>query len=116
MIPPIIGSPSVSTDTSRIATGENLDAAGEKFEALFIGMMLKSMRQAQLGTDLFESQARDRFRDMQDRQTAEVMARHTPLGIGKAMTEFLSRGAPDLKASDAKAVIPSMRSGPEAIE
>lgn len=114
MTAPIIGSPSVSTDTSRVATGENLQAAGEKFEALFIGMMLKSMRQAKLGSDLFESQARDKFRDMQDRQTAETMAATTPLGIGKAMTEFLSRNTPDLKAPETTVVTPFMSTDTEA--
>lgn len=116
MTAPIASSPSVSADTTRVSTRENLEAAGEKFEALFIGMMLKSMRQAKLGSDLFESAARDKFRDMQDRQTAEAMAAHTPLGIGKAMTEFLSRNSPDLKPVEAKAVTSSMSSDPEATE
>jgi flagellar protein FlgJ len=87
-------------DSSRLATTENLDAAGEKFEALFIGMMLKSMRQAKLGNDLFDSQAIDQFREMQDKKVAETMAAHAPLGIGKAMTEFLSRNQPDLQKPD----------------
>jgi hypothetical protein len=39
----------VSTDTSRLASKENLAAAGQRFEAVFTGMMLKSMRQAKLG-------------------------------------------------------------------
>ena len=51
-----IGSPSggVSTDTSRLASKENLEAAGQRFEAVFTGMMLKSMRQARLGDGLFD--------------------------------------------------------------
>ncbi len=48
----------------------NLEKAGEKFEAVFIGMMLKSMRQAKLGDGLFDSKAHDTFRDMQDKQVA----------------------------------------------
>ena len=31
---------------------------------------------------------------MQDQQLAQSMAAHAPIGIGKAMTEFLSRAAP----------------------
>ena len=54
-------------------------------------MMLKSMRQAKLSDPLFDSKALDTFRDMQDQMTVKAMAEHTPLGIGKAMTEFLSR-------------------------
>lgn len=95
-ITPTIGT--AAPDTSRLATRENLDAAGQKFEAMFINMMLKSARQAKLGDGLFDSEALTQFREMQDAKTAETMAVHTPLGIGKALTEFLSRNQPDLKA------------------
>lgn len=90
---PIGGSAGVSMDTSRLASKENLDAAGERFEAIFTGMMLKSMRATKLSDGLFESQALDQFRDMQDQQLARTMATHAPIGIGKAMTEFLGRTA-----------------------
>lgn len=88
-----IGSPSggVSTDTSRLASKENLAAAGQRFEAVFTGMMLKSMRQAKLGDGLFDSKGEDQFRDMQDQQLAQSMAAHAPIGIGKAMTDFLAK-------------------------
>jgi peptidoglycan hydrolase FlgJ len=88
-----IGSPSggVSTDTSRLASKENLEAAGQRFEAVFTGMMLKSMRQAKLGDGLFDSKGEEQFRDMQDQQLAQSMAAHAPIGIGKAMTDFLAR-------------------------
>ena len=91
-----IGSPSggVSTDTSRLASKENLEAAGKRFEAIFVGMMLKSMRGAKLSEGLFESKALDQFRDMQDQQLAQSMAAHAPIGIGKAMTDFLAKAAP----------------------
>src|SRR3546814_15077498 len=51
--------PKVSADTKRLATRDNLDAAGDKFEAIFTGMMLKSMRAAKLADDLFDSKALD---------------------------------------------------------
>lgn len=82
---------SVSTDTARLGTRDNLDAVGEKFEAIFTKMMLGAMRKAKLADSLFESQALDQFRDMQDQKLAENMAAHTPMGIGRAMTEFLAK-------------------------
>ena len=91
-------SPSVAADASRLATSKNLKAAGDKFEAIFTGMMLKSMRQTHLAEDIFGSKAQDQFRDMWDGKTVEAMAAHAPLGIGQAMTEFLSRGKPALAA------------------
>lgn len=89
-----IGSPGgVSTDTSRLASKENLEAAGKRFEAIFVGMMVKSMRSTKLSEGLFDNKAGQQFRDMQDDKLAQSMAAHAPLGIGKAMTEFLSRAA-----------------------
>ena len=97
---PIAGSGGgVSIDTSRLASRENLEAAGKRFEAIFVGMMLKSMRTASLGEGLFDSKASAQFRDMQDQQLARSMATHAPIGIGKAMTEFLSRATPTADGS-----------------
>lgn len=95
----IKGSAGVGRDTTRIASAENLKAAGDKFEAVFTGMMLASMRKASLADTLFESKALDAFRDMQDQRVAESMAKNAPLGIGKAMTEFLGRSQPDLNGA-----------------
>jgi flagellar protein FlgJ len=103
-IPGPIGSPGggVSTDTSRLASKENLEAAGKRFEAIFVGMMLKSMRAAKLGEGLFDSKAQEQFRDMQDDKLAQSMAAHAPIGIGKAMTEFLARASAASEDSAAK--------------
>ncbi|RYD59241.1 MAG: hypothetical protein EOP60_02300 [Sphingomonadales bacterium] len=66
-------------------------------------MMLKSMRAAKLSDGLFDNKAGQQFRDMQDQKLAQSMAAHTPIGIGKAMTDFLSRAAgTDEAASAAK--------------
>ena len=89
----IAGVGGISADTSRLASKDNLDAAGQRFEAIFTGMMLKSMRSAKLGDGLFDSKASEQFRDMQDQQLAQAMASHAPIGIGKAMTEFLAKNA-----------------------
>lgn len=86
----------VAGDTSRLASAENLKAAGERFEAIFVNMMLTSMRKASLGEGLFDTKAVEQFRDMQDTKLAETMASTTPIGIGKAMTDFLSKAQPTL--------------------
>lgn len=86
-------------DASRLANRANLEKAGRQFEAVFDGMMLKSMRQAKLTDDtLFESKALDTFRDMQDQQVARTMSEHAPIGIGKAMVDFLSKSQSSLQA------------------
>ena len=88
----VSGTTGIDSGLKREASSENLKAAGQQFEAVFTGMMLKSMRAAKLAEPLFDSQAIDTFRDMQDQKMVQQMAQHTPLGIGKAMTAFLARG------------------------
>ena len=86
-----------SGDTSRLKSRANLEHAGQQFEAVFDGMMLKSMRAAKLADDeLFGSKAEDTFREMQDQQVAQSMAQHAPMGIGKAMVDFLAKSQGDL--------------------
>ena len=93
---PQVAPTGIDSDRSRLKSNDNLAKAGQKFEAIFTGMMLKSMRQAKLSDSLFESKALDTFTEMQDGEVAKAMASHTPLGIGKAMTDFLSKSQPDL--------------------
>lgn len=91
------GATGIQSGLDRTQSKESLDKAGKQFEAVFTGMMLASMRKAKLADPLFDSKAIDTFRDMQDQKLAQSMAESTPLGIGKAMTEFLSRRQPDLQ-------------------
>ena len=79
-----------ATYSSGLNSAPNLTAGGQKFETVFTGMMLKSMRQAKLADPLFDSKAIDTFSEMGDAQVAKSMAEHAPLGIGKAMTDFLT--------------------------
>lgn len=86
----------VAGDLSRLQSKENLKAAGDRFEAVFVGMMLGAMRKARLSETMFDSKAQETFRDMQDQKLSESMASHAPIGIGKALTEFLSKNQPNL--------------------
>ncbi|PAX07960.1 rod-binding protein [Sphingomonas lenta] len=92
----------IGSGLGRAETKENLDKAGRQFESVFTGLMLASMRKAKLADPLFDSKAIDTFRDMQDKLVAQSMAEHAPMGIGRAMTEFLSRSQPDLNAEPEK--------------
>ncbi len=94
---------SVTADASRLASRANLEKAGKQFEAVFTQMMLKSMRSAHLAEDIFSSKAADTFRDMQDQKLSQTMADSKPLGIGKALVEFLSKAQGNLQAGAAPA-------------
>ena len=95
--PPVAPTTGISLDTSRLSSRANLEKAGKQFEAVFAGMMLKSMRQAHLADDLFSSKGLDTFREMQDQNVAQSIAEHAPLGIGKAMTDFLAKSQSNLQ-------------------
>ncbi|MBP2278104.1 MULTISPECIES: rod-binding protein [Sphingomonas] len=89
----------VGVDTSRLQSRANLEAAGKKFEAVFTNMMVKAMHSTHLAEDtLFGSKGMDTFKDMQSTQLAQSMAEHAPLGIGKAMTDFLAKSQKGLQA------------------
>ena len=91
---PITGATGISTGLSRTNDPASLKKAGQQFEASFTTMMLKSMREAKLADPLFDSKAIDTFTEMGDAQVAQSMAEHQPIGIGKAVTAFLSKTRP----------------------
>lgn len=105
-----IDTASVGGDTRRLASRANLEQAGRDFEAVFTRMMLKSMRATHLADDVFSNQAMETFRDMQDDRVADAMAKAKPMGIGKAVTEFLAKSDPALQQpvdNTSRAISPS---------
>ena len=97
----ISGATGLSAGLGRANTADNLQRAGQQFEASFDAMMLKSMRQAKLTDPLFDSKAIDTFTEMGDAQVAQVMAQHQPIGIGKAVVAYLSKAQPSGNGSAA---------------
>src|SRR4051794_33993905 len=71
-----------------------LKEAAAQFDALFIGMMLKSARAASLGKGIFDSEASNQYLELMDDQVALELARKGGLGFGKLLLEQVSpRGA-----------------------
>jgi len=62
-----------------------LAKVAQQFEALFVGQMLKSARAAALADDPLESPAGATFRDFQDEQRAQALAKAAPLGVAKLL-------------------------------
>jgi len=81
-----------AVDSSRQNTRANLDKAAQQFEAVFVNLMLKQARQAAPEGGLFQSEGLKTFREMQDRELAGALAKHSPLGIAEALKDFLARG------------------------
>ena len=74
----------------------------QQFEALFLQMMMKSMRDASFKSDLVESQAKDTFEGMFDKEISLAMAKKNTLGLA----DMLIKNMPDpaVQAANAKAI------------
>ena len=74
---------------------KTLRAVAQQFESLFIGMMLKSMRDAKLGDGLFDSDQSRFYQDMFDQQLSVSMSQGKGLGIADLLVRSLApQGVP----------------------
>jgi flagellar protein FlgJ len=71
---------------------ETLRKVAGQFEALFIQMMLKSMRDASLGEGLMDSEHVKTYQSMFDKQIAIDLSKNSGLGLAEMMVRQLSRG------------------------
>ena len=67
-----------------------LDKAAEQFEALFVQMMLKSMRESVLKDEENTSQAADVYQDLMDKELSVQFAKRRTLGIADMLTRQLT--------------------------
>ncbi len=75
---------------------EALKKTAEQFEAIFLQMMLKSMRQTSSGDGMFDSDQSRFYQDMFDQQISINMAKKRQIGIADMLVKQLSKdqGAP----------------------
>ena len=75
---------------------------GQKFEALFIQMMLKSFREASkpLKSDLMGSSAQDTFEEMYHQELSQVMSQRGSLGVAQWLTDTIQKQGGKSKATD----------------
>ena len=85
---------------ARANPNEAVEDVAQQFEALFIQMMLKSMRDAVEDGGLFGSDQLDTYQQMAYQQTALDMASKGGIGLAEALVAQLSRnqgtGQPDI--------------------
>jgi len=62
-------------------------AIADEFEALFVDLMLKAARKAEIEGGLFDSNALSTYREMFNHQIAITMAKDNDLGIGRMMIQ-----------------------------
>jgi len=66
-----------------------LDEVSRQFEAMFMQMMLKSMRQASFGGGLFDSKQSEFYRDMYDQQLGVELSKQQGLGLADMLKRQL---------------------------
>lgn len=69
---------------------EQLTAASQAFEAIFVRQMLSAARKADFGAPLLGGQAMDTFRQMQDDRFADIAAERGAFGLAKIIEAQLS--------------------------
>lgn len=65
--------------------------AAQKFEALFLRQVLAETRKANFGDTMMNSQGMQTFREMQDSNLADTMAKQGTLGFAKMIEAQLAR-------------------------
>lgn len=75
-----------------------LEAVARQFEAVFLKMMLKSMRDATFGDPLFDSEATGVYRDLLDHQTSLELSNTPHLGLAELMVQQLRGPTPEAAA------------------
>lgn len=101
--------------TARTNPEEGVKGAAQQFEALFVQMMVKSMREAIPESGLMNSQATRSYQSMMDQQWSQVIASRG-VGLADALIDQLERqgalgGGKAAGAGDAEALIAGIPRG-----
>jgi flagellar protein FlgJ len=84
-----------------------LKAVAQQFESLFLDMMMKSMRDASLGSGLFDSDESKFYQEMWDKQIAMQLAKGKGFGIADLMLRQMQRTAAAQSATTVPAKTPA---------
>lgn len=80
--------------------GAALEEVARQFEAIFIQMMLGTMREASLGDDLFDSEQAGLYRDMFDKQISLTLTSGRGIGLAEQMIAQLRRAGTQVEPVD----------------
>jgi flagellar protein FlgJ len=71
-----------------------LRETAKQFEALFIQMMMKSMREASFKSDLLQSDSQDTYQDMFDKEVSVSLSQRGGFGLAEMLTQQLGKTLP----------------------
>jgi len=72
-----------------------LKEVASEFETIFVKMMMKSMRSASFGDELFDSESAKFYRDMYDDQLSLDLSKNGGIGLADVLVRQLERYVPD---------------------
>lgn len=105
--------------TTRTSPQEGLKQVSRQFEAMFMQMVLKSMREATPSDGMFDSQQGKLYTSMLDQQLAQNLSGRG-LGLAEAMQAQLSRSISPGQAQDAtpagKLLTPPLNQNPQGLQ
>jgi len=89
---------------SKSDSKEALKSVASEFESIFMKMMLKSMREANMGNPLFDSDSAKFYREMYDDQLALKLSKDGGIGLANTLVKQLERYLPqeEVKQSELK--------------
>jgi len=76
--------------SAKSKTPAAIKEVARQFESIFVGMMLKSMRQAKLADGIFDSQQSKFYQDMYDQQLSLHLSGETGMGLADVIARQLS--------------------------
>lgn len=74
--------------------------AAQQFEAMFVQMMLKSMRDASFKSDFLNSQTMDTYQSMHDHELSMQLAKRGTMGIASMIEKQFAQTQAQVTASD----------------
>jgi flagellar protein FlgJ len=80
---------------------DTLREIARQFEAMFVQMMLKNMREAKIGEGLFDSQEGELYQDLFDKQLSLDMSKHPGIGLAEIMVRQLKGALPPASGAPA---------------
>ena len=95
---------------ARVDPQASLKQVAKQFEGIFIQMMLKSMRDASMGDEIFDSDQSKLYRDMFDKQVALDMASNKGIGIADSLVRQLSKTMPKKDTPETFSIEPNRHS------
>lgn len=88
------GAATGATSTASAASGatpEQIKQAAQKFESMLLRQMLAESRKVDFGNTLFTNEGTKTFREMQDSNFADTVAKRGTLGFARMIEAQLSR-------------------------